>query len=76
MNAARRKELDKALSLIEEAKSVVEAAKDEEQEAFVGMPKNMQEGERGSAMESAINNLEDAIGELESVFSHIEDAKE
>lgn len=75
MNAARRKELDKAFSQIEEAKSIIEAVKDEEQEAFDGMPENMQQGDRGSAMESAVSNLEDAIGEMENVLANIEDAK-
>lgn len=41
MNDARRKEIEKALGLISEAKSILETARDEEQEYFDNMPENM-----------------------------------
>jgi hypothetical protein len=47
MNAELRKDLVKALSLIEEAKSIIEGVKDAEQEAFDNMPEGLQNGERG-----------------------------
>lgn len=75
MNASRRKDLDKAFSLIEEAKNIIETCKDAEQDAFDGIPENMQHSDRGSAMEEAIGALEEAEIDLENVLTHIETAK-
>lgn len=47
MNNASRTELERAVALIEEAQQIIEAVKDEEQEAFDNLGENFQTGERG-----------------------------
>lgn len=70
MNKIRRKELQKAMELLEQAKDIIEAVKDEEQEAFDNMPESIQQSERGETMEEYIykmdsmcDSLSDAIDE-------------
>lgn len=74
MNNSRRKALRKAAEVIEEARSIVESIKDEEEEAFEGMPENLQGSERGDAiqqyvdaLEAISSNLEDAIGQIQDI---------
>jgi ribosome recycling factor len=76
MNAERRKEIAKAHAMIDEAKSILEAARDEEQEFFENMPENMQEGEKGSAAENAVQSLEEAIDGLETAMGNCDAATE
>lgn len=76
MNNARRKELEKALEKIGEAKDIIQNVLDEEQDAFYNMPESFQEGERGERMQEAIGNLEGAVDSLDEVESYIEDAQE
>lgn len=76
MNAKRRKELEKVIELIEDAKSQHEALKDEEQEAFDNMPESLQYSEKGERMEEIISNLDDSFSELESAIENITSAIE
>lgn len=46
MNKARRKELQRAEKLIEEAKEIIDSCRDEEEEYKENMPENMQYGEK------------------------------
>lgn len=76
MNAKRRKELEKISALIEDAKSQLEALKDEEQEAFDNMPESLQYSEKGERMEEIISYLDDSFSELESAIENITSAIE
>lgn len=76
MNAKRRKELEKVIALIEEAKNQLEALKEEEQEAFDNMPEGLQYSEKGERMEEVISYLDDAFSELESSIENITSAIE
>lgn len=76
MNNARRKEIDKLTAQIEEIKEVIEALRDEEQEAFDNMPESLQDGERGEKMQSAIDALEYAADDLQECLDHLSDASE
>lgn len=71
MNAKRRKELEKVIELIEDAKNKLEALKDEEQEAFDNMPESLQYSEKGERMEEIISNLDDSLSDLESAIENI-----
>lgn len=83
MNKDRRKRLNEALGLIDQAEALIEQAAaiveevcEEEQEAFENMPESLQQGERGDMAQEAISNLESV--ELEGLFddarSYIETA--
>jgi len=63
MNKARRKEIARAIELIEEAREILENVRDEEQDAFDNMPESIQSSERGEAMEEYISILDDFIDE-------------
>lgn len=80
MNKARRKELEKAVSLlngaqenVEKAKEIVETVRDEEQEAYDNLPESIQYGEKGDIMEENINQLDDAFGEIDTIYDSIEE---
>ena len=66
MNKLRRKEIARAIELMEQAREILEAVMEEEQEAFDNMPESLQCSERGEAMEEYIGTLEEAIDNLEA----------
>jgi NTP pyrophosphatase (non-canonical NTP hydrolase) len=74
MNNNRRKQLDKARALIEEALEIVSAARDEEQEYFDAMPESLQGGDKGSAAQEAVDALDEAVSNLETARDSIDDA--
>ena len=65
MNKARRKEIEKAIALIEQAREILEAVAEEEQEAFDNMPEGLQSSERGEYMEECIYNIEEVVEALD-----------
>jgi hypothetical protein len=71
MNEARRKLLVKVENLLAEAKSLVERVRDEEQETYDNMPKNMQSGEKGSTLESNVENLSDISDALDGAIDNM-----
>lgn len=66
MNKARRKEISRAIELMEQAREILEAAMEEEQEAFDNLPESAKSSDRGEAMEEYINTIEDAIDALDT----------
>lgn len=74
MNNQRRKDIDAAIALTQEAQgkvadaiSAVEYIKDEEQEYFDNMPESLQGGDKGQQAESNVSELESAQNELENI---------
>lgn len=88
MNKDRRKSIDEAIGLlqeaeakVDEAKSLIETARDEEQEYFDNMPESLQGGDKGQAAEAAVSALEEALSPLEDldfadIVGNLETAKE
>lgn len=66
MNKARRKEIARAIELMEQAREILESVMDEEQEAFDNMPESLQSSERGEAMEEYIYTLEETLEALDT----------
>ena len=60
MNDARRKEIQRALTLIGEAKGIVELALSQEQDDLDNMPENLQGDEEGQIAEDTVDALERA----------------
>lgn len=75
MNSTRRKQIIKAMNLISEAQSILEAVLEGEQEALDNLPDSVREGIRGERMEEAIAGLESAIGDMENAEAVLEEAK-
>ncbi len=75
MNKNRRAEINKAIALLEQikgpledAKSIIESAADEEREYYDNMPENMQSGERGEQASAAA----DALEEVKYAFDEVD----
>jgi len=76
MNIDKRKRIDEATALIEEARSIVEGVTQEESEAYENMPENLQYSERGELIQEAINNLEYADNCFDELLGYLEEAKQ
>lgn len=73
MNKVRRKELQKALDLLAEAKIIIDQCREEEQGAFDNMPEGFQASERGEQMEEYIGIMEEAYDHIEDAETNLED---
>lgn len=69
MNKRKRALLQKAINALDVASEYINTVIEDEQESLDNMPDNLNESERYSCMEEAIEQLEEAI-------EHIDDAKE
>jgi hypothetical protein len=74
MNDARRKVIQRARSLIEEAKDILEVAVTQEQDDFDNMPEDLQSDETGQRAEDNIDALERAATCCDDAISACEDA--
>ena len=72
MNAQRRKDIEKAVELLYEAKSMLETSLEEEQNAFDNLPEGIQSSGRGEKMEEYIGYLEDSISSIEDSIDNAE----
>jgi hypothetical protein len=88
MNGQRRKEISKAIALLQQADELLKQAaeilefeRDGEQETFDNMPESLQGSDRGDRAQEAISALENAVDELanfevETVVSYLEEASQ
>lgn len=76
MNADRRKQLDKAYALLEQAKEIVETAQSEEQDCYNNLSEGLQQTERGQQYETNAFYLQDAMDNLDSAMEKVEEAKQ
>jgi len=74
MNAAQRKQLEKVLSLIEDAKAQCEEMAEAEREKFDNLSEGLQQSEKGETIEAAADALENAVSHLEDAYGSIEEA--
>jgi hypothetical protein len=75
MNAMRRKQIDKAIACIFEARGLLEEVYGDEQSAYDNLPLSIQDSERGERMAEVVSDLENAVSELENLESVLEDAQ-
>ncbi len=74
MNKKRRKRLDEAIALLNQANEIVEEAWESERESFAHLGGSLQQTERGQKMEGALTQLEGAAWNIEVAVECIEDA--
>jgi hypothetical protein len=74
MNDARRTEIQRALTLIEQAKGIFEVALAQEQEDFDNMPEDLRNDETGQRAEDAIDALERATTCCDDAMSACQEA--
>lgn len=75
MNDARRREIEQAISHIEEAKSILESVAQEERDTFEEMDEKAQESPKGIAIDAAASALEESLDGCDSLISKLNDAK-
>ena len=76
MNKERRKLVASAAALIDEAKTLLEQARDEERETRENLPENLQDGELGERMDGYADRLDELIDELENLdFSEFDEGR-
>lgn len=75
MNKERRKEIDRASTLIAEALEIITNVKEQEEEAFDNLPESMQEGDRGQKMQECIDALDTIDTALQEAEAHIDAAR-
>lgn len=71
MNDARRKEIERAKALLDEARNIIEAAQSDEHD---NMPDSLQSGERGEKAQEAADALQEACDAIEEVTNHCDTA--
>ena len=74
MNNARRKALNSIIERLENLQTDLQDIQAEEQEAFDNLPEGLQASERGEAMETAIDNLEEAVSMFDDLVELIQEA--
>ncbi|MFJ6324059.1 MULTISPECIES: hypothetical protein [unclassified Rhizobium] len=73
MNKERRKEIARAIAMIEEAKSILETCRDEEQDYYDNMPESFQDGQKGEDAQTAIDALDEGVSSLDDVSQALGD---
>lgn len=76
MNAQRRKEIAKAIALIEDAIAILDRVAEEEREAYDNLPESLQYSERGERMEECAEAIEYVSSELTDQIDSLNDAIE
>lgn len=76
MNKNRRKQIAKAIQKIEEARTLIEIVRDEEQEAFENMPDGIQSSGRGEKMGETISSLDEAIDDIDNLTDRLNTSAE
>jgi flagellin-like hook-associated protein FlgL len=71
MNNDRRDRIAAISAALEDLSAKLGELRDEEQEAFDNTPESIQGGERGQAMETAIDTLDDAQTSVDDVVSEL-----
>ena len=74
MNNKRRKELRRAISMIETALNIVNSVKDEEEDAMYNYPENLQGTEVYENMEVAVDTMEEVTSAIEDGVDSLNNA--
>lgn len=74
MNSKRRKELRRAISMIETALDIVNSVKDEEEDAMYNYPENLQGTETYENMEVAVDTMEEVTSAIEDGVDSLNNA--
>ena len=74
MNAERRKKIAALKDQIETVRAELETLREEEQDYFDAMPEAFQNGEKGEKAQAAIDAMEEAISQIESVSDQLDEA--
>lgn len=73
MNNTRRKALREAVKMLYEAHSIIESCLDDECEAVGNLPDSIYNSKRGDVMESNVQAMDLAVGDIESAIDDLTD---
>ncbi len=76
MNNVRRKELNKAARLLEEAQEILVNCCEEERDYYDNMPENLQNSGRGDRTGEVVDNLDEISNEVMNFITTIADIVE
>lgn len=76
LNKERREKLRSIAEKIEALRGEVEELRDEEQGAYDNMPESLQDAARGESMQAAIELLDDAVNDMQTVCDALQGAQE
>lgn len=76
MNKERRKELNKAIKLLEEAQEIIACVMDEEQEAYDNLPEGIQSSEKGEEMDENVSDMDNCGDTIQDVIDDLCDIVE
>lgn len=76
MNKERRKELDKAIKLLEEAQLVIDGVRCDEADAYDSLPEGIQDSEKGERLLDNVDALDSCYDDIQSVIDDISDVIE
>lgn len=74
MNNKRRKELRRAIDMIETALDIVNQVKDEEEDSMYNYPENLQGTEIYETMEVAVDTMEEVASVIEDAVDSLNNA--
>jgi len=74
MNNHRRKEIARALGLLNEAAEIIDFCQNEEQDYFDNMPEAFQAGEKGQKAEEVAGCLEENLDSIQTIVAELEEA--
>jgi predicted nucleic acid-binding Zn-ribbon protein len=74
MNQARRNVINNQISTLQDVESQLTDVLEGEQDAYDNMPESLQGGERGEAMQEAINQLEEAMEAIRNACDALSEA--
>jgi len=72
MNATTRKEIQLIIEILAGNKERLEEIRDSEVEKYDNMPESFQEGEKGEAMQTWIDAIEESVDNLDSAIDSLE----
>lgn len=76
MNATDTKKIERAISALDEQKQLMETLKGTLNEKLDGMSDAAREGDKGEAMQTAINALEEFEYSVDEAISKLEEARD
>ena len=76
MNKTRRNAISEIQDKIAELQADPQWLKEEEEEAYDNLPDGIRDGERGDAMQEAIDAMENADNALQEAYDYLTDATE
>ena len=74
MNTARRKRIEEAITLVENAKDIIDDCLSEEQDYLDNMPENLQYSEKHDIAENAVDCLQCASDSIDSALDSLNSA--